>query len=478
GLLCDTEGDQLCDLESCEDGNADANESDIDCGGDCATRCTVGQLCAEFDNSSLDLTPYDINCTDGAGRPTKCDPSDNRCDPPSCSDNILNGGEAGEDCGLIACGTTCENGESCLIREDCINDFFYLTEIGDSGPFEPVGDYASPRYELDFAPGEQAERDAFIESILEAECAVREAEQRAGNYTCDTELWVPFVVFEHDCDGVCIEAPDARPRIHTCSLSPDPGQCPTDVWAVKDNTCRYRSGCDSQSEKIEGRRAFQCQAESTQSDSDGSPRSICVDVGFASRHPTERRTAEGCEGITRGSQDGKPLVVIPSTLDEGVSEADFERVLADINAVWPVPDTATRREVRNRYWADGHAFQVCGTTNVNSMTGNVLPPYNADTFDGFSRFFIIGRDSWDPDVLKIRFVQEYATQDEIDEFLYDYEDGERYDADFDRYISDYWAASPVPQENQWSCIVTLEGDGYLADQDPGSYFDNYCTYDP
>ncbi|CAF4161734.1 unnamed protein product, partial [Rotaria sordida] len=94
-----------CDGPSCSDGILNQGEADVDCGGPCAPgkTCEIGQHC----NVSTD-------CTSGT-----CN-SSNQCDGPSCSDGILNQGEADVDCGgPCAPGKTCEIGQHCNVSTDC-----------------------------------------------------------------------------------------------------------------------------------------------------------------------------------------------------------------------------------------------------------------------------------------------------------------------------------------------------------------------
>ncbi|CAF1437541.1 unnamed protein product, partial [Rotaria sordida] len=94
-----------CDGPSCTDGILNQGEADVDCGGPCTPirTCEIGQHC----NVSTDCTSGICNST-------------NQCDGPSCSDGILNQGEADIDCGgPCAPGKTCEIGQHCNVSTDC-----------------------------------------------------------------------------------------------------------------------------------------------------------------------------------------------------------------------------------------------------------------------------------------------------------------------------------------------------------------------
>ena len=62
-------------LASCSDGVRNGGEGDVDCGGSCAAKCTVGKTCAKGSDCASS------SCAAGV------------CAAPSCSDGILNGAE-------------------------------------------------------------------------------------------------------------------------------------------------------------------------------------------------------------------------------------------------------------------------------------------------------------------------------------------------------------------------------------------------
>ncbi|HEX2572689.1 MAG TPA: hypothetical protein VH877_24280 [Polyangia bacterium] len=84
----------------CADGVRDGNESDVDCGGQCAP-CTVGRVCRA-----------DTDCASGS-----CG-LDGRCAANSCTDGVRDGNESDVDCGgnqCVACpvGALCRGGADC-----------------------------------------------------------------------------------------------------------------------------------------------------------------------------------------------------------------------------------------------------------------------------------------------------------------------------------------------------------------------------
>ncbi|WP_156040407.1 hypothetical protein [Chondromyces apiculatus] len=84
---------------TCTDGVLSGDESDVDCGGSCATRCATGRACQ---------VPED--CRGGACEASLCQ--------PSCSDGEQNNEETDVDCGGEAC-PSCAVGDGCVGDGDC-----------------------------------------------------------------------------------------------------------------------------------------------------------------------------------------------------------------------------------------------------------------------------------------------------------------------------------------------------------------------
>ena len=94
---------------SCSNGNADSNETDVDCGGSSkCPRCDVRQRCGSDGDCLSDLV-----CMKG------------HCAEPSCSDNAQNGDETGTDCGgsCVDQGFPCDDGIGCTVNKDCSSTF-------------------------------------------------------------------------------------------------------------------------------------------------------------------------------------------------------------------------------------------------------------------------------------------------------------------------------------------------------------------
>lgn len=97
--VCDTE-QGLCLEPTCEDGVANGEETDLDCGGPCLP-CADGAGCRD-----------DSDCVSGS-----CDNESLQCLAAACDDGVLNGLESDVDCGA-AC-VPCVNGKRCGAEADC-----------------------------------------------------------------------------------------------------------------------------------------------------------------------------------------------------------------------------------------------------------------------------------------------------------------------------------------------------------------------
>lgn len=91
---------------SCTDGRVNGDETDVDCGGSCANRCTAGAVCAEaLDCDSL-----------------RCEQL--QCQSATCDDGIANQDEVDVDCGGSACSARCTEGQRCESDLDCQGDHY------------------------------------------------------------------------------------------------------------------------------------------------------------------------------------------------------------------------------------------------------------------------------------------------------------------------------------------------------------------
>lgn len=93
---------------SCTDRIKNADETDVDCGGSCATKCGPTKSCAA-----------DADCSDGT-----C--TDTKCVIPTSADGKANGNETDADCGSSRQGgvtdtkaPACDAGKKCLADVDC-----------------------------------------------------------------------------------------------------------------------------------------------------------------------------------------------------------------------------------------------------------------------------------------------------------------------------------------------------------------------
>jgi hypothetical protein len=110
---CAAEGGCACDAisltcvhDSCLDHKRDGAETDVDCGGGTCPGCALGQPCR-----------IDVDCTSSA-----CDGVSLRCVSSTCSDHRQDADETDVDCGGATCGP-CNTGQKCKISFDCVSGF-------------------------------------------------------------------------------------------------------------------------------------------------------------------------------------------------------------------------------------------------------------------------------------------------------------------------------------------------------------------
>ncbi|MBM4783538.1 MAG: hypothetical protein GQE15_38175, partial [Archangiaceae bacterium] len=93
-----------CVATTCENLRGDADEIGVDCSGACAAKCPVGQTCRFGQN----------DCVTAA----VCSATTRRCEPPGCGDGVLNGQESSIDCGGPTC-LKCALSKACNANSDC-----------------------------------------------------------------------------------------------------------------------------------------------------------------------------------------------------------------------------------------------------------------------------------------------------------------------------------------------------------------------
>lgn len=104
---CDAHNSDQCVAEStetCTDGEKNQDESDVDCGGAICSACEADQGCTQASD-----------CASG-----NCDMSSGVCkaDTPTCDDGVQNQDESDVDCGGASC-SACAEGDSCQTASDC-----------------------------------------------------------------------------------------------------------------------------------------------------------------------------------------------------------------------------------------------------------------------------------------------------------------------------------------------------------------------
>jgi hypothetical protein len=139
------------DLEHCENDETDADETDLNCGGEDCERCDVGDSCNEDSDcqneSCIDGQCQDAACTDEepgddetdvdcGGVCPPCEPGQmcregsdctsgvcvaEECAEPTCDDRTVNGLESDLDCGGTEC-QRCGGGSICDVPSDCVSE--------------------------------------------------------------------------------------------------------------------------------------------------------------------------------------------------------------------------------------------------------------------------------------------------------------------------------------------------------------------
>jgi hypothetical protein len=94
-----------CMPMSCSNNLLDANETDVDCGGNLCHACKQGQRCAKSSDCSSSMCDHELGI----------------CLSSSCGDGIKNGEETDVDCGGTLCGQ-CDVGLACAADNDCATE--------------------------------------------------------------------------------------------------------------------------------------------------------------------------------------------------------------------------------------------------------------------------------------------------------------------------------------------------------------------
>ena len=113
----------------CSNKVKDSDETDVDCGGSCPTKCDVAKSCEKntdcasdsCDNATHKCVQKSCAKDEDCGKTAKCflaDESKGYC--VSCSNGVADGDETDIDCGG-SCSTKCANGKKCLQNSDCTN---------------------------------------------------------------------------------------------------------------------------------------------------------------------------------------------------------------------------------------------------------------------------------------------------------------------------------------------------------------------
>jgi hypothetical protein len=112
-----------CQWPRCDDGFANRDETDTDCGGDC-TGCADGARCEQGSDCEslvcLDEQCAPASCVDAVqnGDEVEVDCGGACADCPRCDDGVQNGAETDLDCGGGRC-VGCAPEQACDFDEDC-----------------------------------------------------------------------------------------------------------------------------------------------------------------------------------------------------------------------------------------------------------------------------------------------------------------------------------------------------------------------
>ena len=91
----------VCSIVSCDDGAKNGNETDVDCGGGVCLPCGMDKTCV-----------VNSDCATGSCNSGMCG------NPDPCADGVLSGTETDVDCGG-SCSNKCGDGKNCQLTPDC-----------------------------------------------------------------------------------------------------------------------------------------------------------------------------------------------------------------------------------------------------------------------------------------------------------------------------------------------------------------------
>lgn len=94
---------------TCVNGIKDGDESDLDCGGSCLTKCHTGSVCKSQDDCTTKVCHVAAGANFGV-----CS-----FDLISCNNGVQDGNETDLDCGSEECNQ-CDLNKKCLVDADCV----------------------------------------------------------------------------------------------------------------------------------------------------------------------------------------------------------------------------------------------------------------------------------------------------------------------------------------------------------------------
>ncbi|CAF1327644.1 unnamed protein product [Adineta ricciae] len=221
-----------CSDPSCDDGNKNQNETDIDCGGLCSNKCTLHSGCAN-----------NVDCANG-----NCHHTSNTCENPSCTDGNQNQNETDIDCGGL-CLTKCALNQTCKVNVDCANSNCHTTQLKCSAESCDDGNKNQQETDIDCGGTPCAVRCAInMKCLVNTDC---------GNANChrsQLKCLAPSCgdgnlnqnETDIDCGGIC----GATCKVNqTCSINTD---CAIGNCHRYNHTCQPVSCFDGNKNQAEG----------------------------------------------------------------------------------------------------------------------------------------------------------------------------------------------------------------------------------
>jgi hypothetical protein len=246
-------------LPTCDDGEQNQDESDVDCGGpncppcaagsmcaddsDCATESCVGNVCItpacddgvkNGDETDVDCGGACAACGDGLGCTADADClsgvcSGSFCAMPSCGDGVQNGDETDADCGGGTC-MGCAEGLVCAGDSDCLSQYCMG---GACAPADCLGDADCSDFNSACTVGVCTDQ-----KTCESQAA-NEGQGCDDNQACTTGETCQAGAC---AGGVPVDCSNLSDQCNVGQCDPDSGQCEA-APANEGNPCNDNNAC-------------------------------------------------------------------------------------------------------------------------------------------------------------------------------------------------------------------------------------------